>query len=162
MGKPPEAGEAPIEQAPEQYLAFRLEDECYGLPLEKIREIVRAPPLTEVPRAVPNLLGVMNLRGEVLPVYDLKVRLRLRASPPKVAGPDADPRAVPRSARVVVLRSPEGDAGVLVDAVLEVLRVPRPSIEPPPAGTAERGCISGLARRKGALCILLDPKEALA
>jgi len=158
----PGAAELPAEQAPEQHLAFRLGEECYGLPLEGVREIVRVPPLTEVPRAAPNLLGVMNLRGEVLPVYDLKVRLRLSLAAAKVAGPDADPKAVPRSARVVVVRSPEGDAGVLVDAVLEVLRVPPSAIEPPPAGSAERGCIAGLARRKGSLCILLDPKEVLA
>ena len=143
-------------------MAFLLEEECYGIPLALVREIVRVPPLTEVPRAPAHLVGVMNLRGEVLPVYDLKVRLKLADRLPPVAGPDADPKALRRGARVVVLASEEGDAGVLVDSVLEVLRVRPVEIEPPPSGLGDRGLVSGLAQRKGGLCIVLDAEQAIA
>jgi purine-binding chemotaxis protein CheW len=153
---------APPEEPPGEYLAFYLEDECYGVAIADVREIVRVPPLTEVPRGAYNLLGVMNLRGEVLPVYDIKVRLRLSPVPPKVAGPEADPALLPRSARVLVLHGEEGDAGVLVDAVTEVVRLRPSQIEPPPPGMSERDCVLGLGRRKDQLCILLNVLQALS
>ena len=153
---------AQVNEAPGEYLAFLLEDECYGVPIAEVREIVRVPPLTEVPRAAYNLLGVMYLRGEVLPVYDIKVRLRLAGVPPKVAGPEADPSQVPRSARVLVLHGEEGDAGILVDSVREVVRLKPSQIEPPPPGMSERDCVIGLGRRKDKLCILLNVHQALS
>lgn len=159
------AGEAPPE-APEpihEYLAFSLDQECYGVPISAVREIVRVPLFTEVPRSGPDLLGVINLRGEVLPVYDLKLRLRLQAAPAKVAGPEAAPESLPRGARVLVLRGGDlGDVGVLVDGVSEVVRFPDRELEPAPAGTTERDCIVGLGRRGDQLCILLDLERALA
>src|SRR5262245_17233449 len=68
-------------EAPSEYLAFLLEGECYGVPIAAVREIIRVPPVTEVPRGGPDLLGAINLRGEVLPVYDLKLKLRLTSAP---------------------------------------------------------------------------------
>jgi purine-binding chemotaxis protein CheW len=159
------AGDVPL-AAPEpihEYLAFFLDQECYGVPISAVREIVRVPLFTEVPRSGPDLLGVINLRGEVLPVYDLKLRLRLQAAPAKVAGPEAMPEALPRGARVLVLRGgDQGDVGVLVDGVSEVVRFPDRELEPAPAGTTERDCIAGLGRQGDQLCILLDMERALA
>lgn len=158
------AGEAP-EQArerPEEHLAFWLERECYAVAIQEVREIVRVPPLTEVPRATANLLGVMNLRGEVLPVYEIKTRLKVTSEkPPLIAGPEADLSKLPRSARVVVLRMEGGDAGILVDSVSEVVRLLPSQIEPPPAGVGSRDCVVGLGRRRDQLCILLDVRRVL-
>jgi len=171
--EPPLAGvelpESPVGEAPpavpdpiHEYLAFFLDQECYGVPIRDVREIVRVPLFTEVPRSGPDLLGVINLRGEVLPVYDLKLRLRLQATPAKVAGPEAVPESLPRGARVLVLRGgDQGDVGVLVDGVSEVVRFPDRELEPAPAGTTERDCIVGLGRRDDQLCILLDMERAL-
>jgi purine-binding chemotaxis protein CheW len=159
-GEVPAAGEP---QAPSEYLAFLLGDECYGVPIAEVREIVRVPPVTEVPRGGPDLLGVINLRGEVLPVYDLKLKLRLSASPARIAGPDADPGALPRGARILVIRGEDrGDLGLLVDGVVEVVRMGRDQVEPPPAGTSDRDYITGLGRRGRQLCILLDMGRALS
>ena len=83
-------------EVPQEFLAFRLEAETYAMAIGDVREIVKVPLLTEVPRGQKGLLGVMNLRGEVLPVYDVKHRLGLRDAPPIVTAP-AD---VPRTARV--------------------------------------------------------------
>jgi len=148
-------------QAPDERLCFRLEGEWYALPVSGVREVARVPPLTEVPRAPAHLLGVMNLRGEVLPVYDLKLRLRLATRPAPVAGPRADRSGLPRSARVIVLRSPRGDAAVLVDAVQDVVRLSPDELQPPPKGTAERDGIVGLGRRGDRLWILLDAEQVL-
>jgi purine-binding chemotaxis protein CheW len=150
-----------VEEQPREHLAFWLGKECYAVAIELVREIVRVPPLTEVPRAAGNLLGVMNLRGEVLPVYDIKPRLRLQSRLPVIAGPDANPSALPRGARIIVLRLEGGDAGILVDAVSEVVRLLPSQIEAPPAGVGSRDCVLGLGRRKDQLCILLDVKRVI-
>lgn len=148
--------EAPTE-APEEFLAFGLESEVYAVAIEDVREIVKVPMLTEVPRGQRGLLGVMNLRGEVLPVYDVKHRLGLLDRPPVVTGP-AD---VPRAARVVLVRDEQGDAGVLVDRVDEVVKLLPSRFEPPPPGTTDRDSIAGLARKGDALYILLDVAQVL-
>jgi purine-binding chemotaxis protein CheW len=109
-----------------------LGDECYALSLHALREIVKVPPLTEVPRSEPELLGVMNLRGEVIPVYDLELRLGLTRAPAPIAGPDANLAALPKGTRVLVVKSEEGAAGVRVDSVSGVVRLRPSAIEAPP------------------------------
>ncbi len=150
------------EESPEEYLAFRLEGEFYAVPIHGVREIVKVPPLTEVPRAAPNLLGVVYLRGEVLPVYDIKVKLRLTDKASLVAGPDAP--EPPRSARIIVVQTADGLAGIWVDSVSEVVRL-RPSmleLDVPGVVGGERDCVVGLGRRNKQLFILLDIWQALA
>lgn len=148
---------APLrETTPEEYLGFLLGTEWYAVRVPGIREVGRVPRLTEVPRAPAALLGVMNLRGEVIPVYDLKPRLRLAAAPAAVAGPGAPRTLLPSTARVIVLRSARGDAAVLVDSVLDVIRLRPSEIEPAPRGTGERDGILGLGRKADRLFILLD------
>ncbi len=144
-------------EEPEEFLAFRLETETYAIAIEDVREIVKVPMLTEVPRGQPGLLGVMNLRGEVLPVYDVKHRLGLIDTSPVVTGPDD----VSRSARIVLVRDDQGDAGVLVDGVAEVVKLLASRFESPPAGTSDRDSIVGLARKGDALYILLDVAQVL-
>ena len=149
---------APIDsEEPQEFLAFRLEAETYAVAIEDVREIVKVPLLTEVPRGHKGLLGVMNLRGEVLPVYDVKHRLGLLDKSPIVTGPTD----LPRSARVVLVRDEQGDAGVLVDGVNEVVKLLVSRFESPPAGTTDRDSIVGLARKGEALYILLDVAQVL-
>jgi purine-binding chemotaxis protein CheW len=150
------------EEHPEEYLAFALEGECYAVPISVVRELGKVPPLTELPRAEPHLLGVMSLRGEVVPVYDLKLKLRLTDEAPVVAGPEAPPP--PRAARIIVVRTEEGPAGIWVDSVSDVVRLKPSMLEPAPAGVGggERNCVVGLGRRGQQLYILLDIQQALA
>ena len=145
-------------EEPEEFLAFILEDETYAVAIGTVREIVKVPLLTEVPRGSKDLLGVMNLRGEVLPVYDVKHRLGLLPRVPVITGPTD----VPRASRILLLRDDEGDAGVLVDRVDEVVKLLPSRFEPPPPGTSDREAIAGLARKGDALYILLDLAEALS
>ena len=144
-------------EEPQEFLAFRLETETYAVAIEDVREIVKVPLLTEVPRGHKGLLGVMNLRGEVLPVYDVKHRLGLIDKSPVVTGPGD----MPRTARVVLVRDDQGDAGVLVDGVAEVVKLLASRFESPPAGTTDRDSIVGLARKGDALYILLDVAQVL-
>lgn len=149
---------AALEEAHEEFLAFQLEGETYAVPIAAVREILRVGDVTEVPRAAPNLLGLINVRGEMLPLYDVKVRLRLAERPPQVRGA-ADVR---RAARVLLLKEPEGDAGILVDGVLGVVKLRLSRLEAAPQLGAERNPIAGLARQDGQLYILLDVEEALS
>ncbi len=150
-----------LEEEPTEYLAFRLEAECYAVPILAVREICKVPLLTEIPRAEPQLLGVMNLRGELLPVYDVKLRLRLADAPPVVAGPDAG--LPPRAARILVLKTEDGPAGVWVDSVAGVVRLKPSMVELSPAGLrGDRDCVAGLGRKGSQLYILLDPEQVLA
>lgn len=150
------------EESPEEFLSFVLEGECYAVPIGVVRELGKVPPLTEIPRAEPHLLGVMYLRGEVVPVYDIKLKLRLTEQAPLVAGPDAPPP--PRSARIIVVRTEEGPAGIWVDAVADVVRLKPSMLEPAPPGVGggDRDCVVGLGRRGPQLYILLDIQQALA
>ncbi len=156
----PEIADLPqsLDELPEEFLAFELSGEIYAVPIAAVREIIKVPPLTEVPRVSPHVLGVMNVRGEMLPVYDLKPRLRLADAPRKVQGP-AD---VSRASRVVMLKDPQGDAGILVDRVQGVVRLPLSKLEQAPALSFDRRCVAGLGRRDGVLYILLDVEQALA
>lgn len=150
------------EEAPREHIAFWLSGECYATTIETLREIVKVPPLTEIPRGPENLLGVMNLRGEVMPVYDLKKRLRLVDHVARVAGPEAPPNALPRQARVLVMNAHDGPWGALVDDVSGVVRLKPSSLESPPQGLrGDRDCIIGLGRRREQLYILLDLERAL-
>src|SRR6266567_2616152 len=93
-----------------EYLAFRLGGEEYAFGIEAIREILKAPPITEVPRAPAHVLGVITVRGEVIPVFD--PRLRLGLPPSEKSGPG----------RVIICDAGEGPCGLLVDAVAQVVR----------------------------------------
>jgi purine-binding chemotaxis protein CheW len=151
---------APVanDEQPREYLAFALRDETYAMGIELVREIVKVPPLTEVPRGPKELLGVMNLRGEVLPVYDVRARLMLQEAVQSVNGP-AD---VSAQSRIVLVRSDDGDAGILVDGVEGVVRLMPSHIEPAPLGGTERPFLIGISRKAERLFIILDVEQALA
>jgi len=134
--------------APYQHemLAFALGDEEYAIDIRRLREIIRTRPITEVPRAPAFVLGVISVRGEVLPVIDLRQRLRR-------------PRAAPgRGSRVLIVKR-DGEAfGLLVDSVHDVVRLRDEDIEATPAllGASDSEYIAGIARpRPDRLVILL-------
>jgi purine-binding chemotaxis protein CheW len=137
----PEPADAPRRE----HLAVRLAAELYALPIERVREIQKVPFVTEVPRAPPEILGLMSLRGEVVAMIDARVLLGL-------------PRPEPgRTARVVLVDPGDGVVGMLVDEVAGVLRLASADIEPVPPGIdREPPLLSGVARMQGRLLGLLD------
>ena len=156
----PEVGEgaADVEEQPEEFLAFVLENETYAVPIAAVREILKVTDVTEVPRAGKNVIGLINVRGEMLPLYDVKVRLRLADKTPAVrTGAD-----VPRSARIVLVHDLAGDAGILVDQVQGVLKLQLSRLEEAPDLGLERAPIAGLGRHDSGMIILLDVEQALS
>jgi purine-binding chemotaxis protein CheW len=146
--------EASQERAHE-YLAFFLEKECYAIPIHAVREIIRLVELTEIPRAPQNLLGVIKRHAEVLPVYDLKVRLKLSDRAPRLCGPDHELGVLSSFARIIIIQEPEGDVGILADRVLGVVRFAPSAIEPLPQGIGGDHLL-GLGHSGRDLFILLD------
>jgi purine-binding chemotaxis protein CheW len=161
LGEPATAAPAPPVEAPGEFLAFALGAERFLLPLAAVREVVKPPALTEVPREGPALRGLMSLRGELMPVYDVRERLGL--GPPPPAGPAEGPQE--RAARVLVLHGgAQGPAGVLADAVVGVVRLRPSALEVPQAGVvrSERHGVRALGRVRDALYALLDAEALLA
>ncbi len=136
----------PTAEPRREYLTFLLGAEEYGIDIGHVREILKAPPITEVPRAAAHILGVITVRGEVIAVVDPRKRLKL---------PSAGPTG---STRVVVCDAGEGPCGLLVDAVSQVVRLAPSSIEPRPSGIGgiDTDYISGIGRHGGMLIVLLD------
>ena len=137
------------------FLVFRLGREEFGLPIESVDEVTRGPErITRVPRTPKFLEGVINLRGEVLPVIDQRRRFDLPAF-------DGDRQRL----RLVVVRSGGRRAGLIVDSVSEVLRLGADAVEPAPDLTGEgtrlvRGVINIDDGRR--LVLVLDPSELLS
>jgi purine-binding chemotaxis protein CheW len=136
-----------------QFVVFRLGEDEFGLPIEAVNEVARVPEqISRLPKTPKFLEGVVNLRGEVLPVVDQRRRFDMPALKEKGAR------------RLIVVRTERHRAGLIVDAVLEVLRCSADDIEPAPNLTNEavrlvHGVINLAAA--GRMVLLLDPAELL-
>ncbi len=138
----PSAPEEPLVE----HLAFWLGEELFAIRLAAVRELQRPPPITEVPRAPPWVLGVITLRGDVLPVFDPRVRLGL----PLVEQDE-------RLARVVIVDPGRGRCGLLVDRVDGVLRLPASAVTKAPGGLgASADVLTGVGRVGGKLVAFVD------
>ncbi len=154
-----EAAPALVAEEPwEEFLAFVLESETYAIPIGEVREILKVSDVTEIPRGPRHLLGLINVRGDMLPLYDVKVHLRLSQTVPVIRGP----RDVPRGTRMVLIRNRQGDAGIVVDRVLGVVPLRVSQLEEAPQVGSPQSAITGLGRRDGQLFILFDVERALS
>jgi purine-binding chemotaxis protein CheW len=136
----------------EQVIVLDVADESYGMPVQRVREIIRVPPITRVPNGPTFLEGVINLRGQVIPVLDLRKHLGVQATEHT------------RRSRVVVGELGDYTVGMVVDAVSQVVMVPASNVEPPPSlvSSAENGQVRGVARLGDRLVLLLDPDRVLS
>jgi len=134
-----------------QYLAFTLADEEYALDIKQISEIIKVREFTDIPRAPDFVRGIISLRGVVVPVFDLRRRLNLGAA------------AITASSRIVVCQSDEMMAGLLVDAINQVVNLADDDIEPPPGVLSglDRDMVLGLGRCQGRMIILLQLTHVL-
>jgi purine-binding chemotaxis protein CheW len=136
-----------------EFLAFLLAGELYGIELRRIREILSSPPLTIVPRAPHDVLGVCSVRGLLVTVVDLRRRLRLAESAPT------------RKARILLTQTEAGEVcGLFVDEVKQVMRFPSTGIEVASAvlGGDVSAHVLGIARPAGSPVILLDLASIVA
>ncbi len=139
-----------------KYLTFTLDEEEYGIGILKVKEIIGMMPITSVPRTPAFVKGVINLRGKVIPVMDLRVKFDMEAMP-----------YTERTCIIVVeIDSEEGTVliGIVVDAVSEVLNIQEEEIEETPAfGTKlNTEYILGMAKTGGRVKILLNIDKVLS
>lgn len=134
-----------------QLVVFDLASEAYGVNIGTAREIIRMQQITHVPEAQQYVDGVINLRGRVIPVIDLRKRFGLAVSEQT------------ENSRIVVVDSAGEDIGVIVDAVTEVLRVPAGAIESASSliTTEDSYYMDGIAKIGNRLLILLDLERVL-
>jgi purine-binding chemotaxis protein CheW len=143
--RPPQGadrGESPVLQ----FVGFRLADEDYAIAITKIQEIILMKPITRLPQSPPYIEGLINLRGSVIPIVNLRKRFGLAA------------RELDEETRTIVVNVHDKTVGCIVDAVTQVMRINRDQIQPPPKGVAGGAYqyLSGLARLDDRLIILLD------
>jgi purine-binding chemotaxis protein CheW len=157
MPTPPETACAPLRAKAGKYLILRLGRETYGLEVLKVREIVRWMDITAVPQMPEFIKGVINLRGKIVPVVDLRSKFGM---------PQAD---VTEQTCIVVLQGiqPSGaksDIGVIVDTVAEVAQIQPGDIENVPNFGSQLNApyLLGMARVRGTVTALLDIDQILS
>jgi purine-binding chemotaxis protein CheW len=133
--------------AREQHIVgFRVGRETYGVPISSLHEIVRMPEITAVPDAPDYMEGVINLRGKIVSVLDLRKRFGVKTI------------TTSRRNRILVVEHAGHLAGLIVDSASEVLKIPAADIEPSPAVLQEGHSkwVTGMAKCNGRLIVLLD------
>nr|WP_255574261.1 chemotaxis protein CheW [Halobacillus sp. Nhm2S1] len=133
-------------------IVFQINDEEYTVPVDLVGSIERMMPITRVPGTKSFVKGVLNLRGVVTPVIDLRERFGIE----EVNDTDAT--------RIITVQIHEINVGLIVDAANDVLDLEEESIEPPPevVGTVEAEYIQGVSKREQRLFILLNLEKVLA
>ena len=134
-----------------QLVSFNIGSEEFGVDILKVQEINRMVEITRVPQAPHFVEGVINLRGKVIPIIDLRKRFGL------------DVREYDKNTRIVVVDINGTIMGMIVDAVSEVLRLPSNAIEPPPeiVTGVNAAYIKGVARLDDRLLIFLDLSKVI-
>jgi len=142
------------EQAGEEYqelLCFRVADEKYAINILDIKEIIKPREATEVPRVPSYVSGVLSLRGIIIAVFNM--RKRLGHAVVKDSGKE----------RIIVVKKGEEFCGIMVDEVIQVIRISTETIEPPPAvlNGIDRDFVGGIGRFEGQMLILLNLEKVL-
>jgi purine-binding chemotaxis protein CheW len=135
-----------------KYLTFVLGHEEYGLEILKVREIISVMEITEVPQVPAFIKGVINLRGKVIPIIDLRLKFGMSAI------------EYTRETCIIVVNVRELLLGIVVDTVAEVLDIIEKDIDPPPTfgGAIKTDFILGMGKVKGKVKILLDIDKVLS
>jgi purine-binding chemotaxis protein CheW len=129
-----------------QWVTFHLGDEIYGIDVLQVQEVLRITEISPVPGSPDYVLGIINLRGNVVTVIDARNRFGL------------PPKEIDDASRIIVVDAFEKVVGLLVDNVSEVAYVPNSQIEAAPNVGTDDGnkCVSGVSNREGELLIMVD------
>jgi len=132
-----------------QLVTFKLGSEEFGVDILKVQEINKMMNITKIPNAPVFIEGVINLRGKIIPIVDLRKRLGFKD------------QEYDKSTRIIVVELDGLVLGFIVDSVSEVLRIPENTIEPPPSMVAgiESEYIEGVGKLDDRLLILLELKK---
>ena len=156
MSSPAATPAAALNNLSGKYLTVVLENEAYGLNVLKIREIIRLQKITPVPQMPPFVKGVINLRGRVIPIVDLRVKFGLKA--------DFTERTCIIVVQVKLPTEQVVQMGLIVDSVEEVVNLTAAEIEPTPdfGAKVDTSYLLGMAKIKGQVKTLLDIDRVVA
>lgn len=136
----------------DKYITFKSNNEYYALEIRIVQEIIGIQNITEIPETEDYIKGLINLRGKIIPVID--VRLRFRQKPFEYT-----------DRTCIIIISVKGTVvGLIVETIAEVVNIPESSITPPPAlghGTAKNKYVYGLGRVGDSVKMLLDPEKLI-
>ena len=135
-----------------QLVTFTIANEEFGVEILKVQEIIRTLEITRVPRAPAFVEGVINLRGKVIPIIDLRRRFGIES------------KSHDKDTRIIVIEINQMIVGFVVDAVSEVLRIPANTVEPPPSIVSgiDSEYISGVGKLDNRLLIMIDLDKLLS
>jgi purine-binding chemotaxis protein CheW len=134
-----------------EWLTFRLGSEEYALDIVGVGEIIKLREITDIPRVPEFILGIISLRGIIVPIFDLRKRLKLGAG------------ELTAASRIIVCQWGARSAGLLVDSITQVVRISAGGVEPPPTvlSGVDRELLKGVGRIQGRMLILLDLANVL-
>lgn len=129
----------------DKYLTFLVEREQYGIEIRYVTEIIGIQPITAVPQMPDYIRGIINLRGTIIPVMDVRVRFGM------------SPRSYSDRTCVIVVELKDMSVGLIVDSVAEVMPIPAGDIvQPPDLRNGEGRFVAGVGKSGGAMLLLLD------
>ncbi len=140
-----------------QMISFTIGSERFGVQILVVQEIIMMSNITEIPNSPDFVEGVINLRGNIIPVLDLRKRLRLRHHP--------QPDGQKPGTRILVVEIESNVTGFIVDSVAKVITVPASKISPPPdiiVAGVQSAYISGVIHLEETILIVLDFKKILS
>jgi purine-binding chemotaxis protein CheW len=130
----------------EQLISFTVGEEDYGVEIQKVKEVIRKKEITRLPKTPPFLRGVINLRGDVIPIIDLREKFGL------------EQEEQTEMTRVIVVEVDDKSIGMVVDRVSHVIRLSRDDVDPPPplVGGLSADYLRGVGKLGEKLIVLLD------
>lgn len=134
-----------------RYLTFLVDDEALGVEIEYVREIINMQPIARMPETPAYIKGVINLRGKIIPVIDMRLKFHKQ------------PEEYTDRTCVIVVDTGVRIAGLIVDQVSEVLRIEQTDIVPPPKeSVGSGGYIKGIGKADGQVKLLLDTEKLIS
>jgi purine-binding chemotaxis protein CheW len=132
-------------------IVFELSQEEYAIPVQQVRSIEKIMPITRVPNAAPHIKGVINLRGVITPIVDLRTRFELTE------------KGYTESTRIIITVVEDFEVGFIVDAANDVVDISQEDIEPAPdvVGSVETKYVQGVVKVDKRLFVCLDLHEVL-
>lgn len=134
-----------------KYVVFKVDDEYYGIDIDNVKSIERIQHFTRIPNAPLYVKGVINLRGEVVPVIDLRLRFKL------------DYKDLDSNSRIIIVFVNEIQIGLLVDSSSEVIEINSEDVDSPPIvkDNVSGDFIKGIGKQDGELIILIDIEKVI-
>lgn len=134
----------------QQFLTFILDNQLYGIQIQKVREINRMTEITHVPNKSKWFIGVMNLRGSILPVISLRIKM------------DLEQKQATKETCLIVAENQDQKVSIIVDAVRSVIEVEEGSIESITPGLHQERFIQGFTKHEDKIIAILNPEVALS